>query len=179
MDIGPEARHVSSKRRPQKVLRKKIQHTINRWINAPRNMEKRTLSWTVEAHVELLHAIVHEGDLIVGHQPSKRQSRVSDNHSTHFPREPAQPAHIFMTSVSIRRLEEEWRPPSRACQHGKWGARSEKGTYHGSSRETNWRCRRGRSETNGSKAKRSEACARPVSQIRFRDCSQVWRHRPF
>jgi len=53
--------------------------------------------------VELLHAIVDEGDLIVRHKPANETESVQSATAGQPPEE----THSFITSVSIRRLPEE------------------------------------------------------------------------
>lgn len=63
-----------------------------------------TLGGPVEAHVELLHAVVDERDLVVRHKPVRPLSvswtARADGYRTH----------IFITSVSIRRFPELYIP---------------------------------------------------------------------
>lgn len=57
---------------------------------------RRTLWWSVEANIEFLHIVVDERDFIVRHEPgSPGQSDGVDGDDD---------AHIFITSVSMRRL---------------------------------------------------------------------------
>jgi hypothetical protein len=65
-----------------------------------------TFCGAIEADVELLHAIVDQSHLVVRHQPVRRKRSA---HSPKMPREDEEGScktHIFMTSVSIRRLGE-------------------------------------------------------------------------
>jgi hypothetical protein len=62
----------------------------------------------VKADVELLHVIVDERDFVIRHEPGTIQNQISRSYSLYV----RDYAHIFMTSVSIRRLGELCRQAS-------------------------------------------------------------------
>ena len=66
--------------------------------------DARTLSRTVKPHIEFLHVIVHQVDLIVGHEPVYGMSL---SILALWPHAALRSTYNFMTSVSMRRFPGE------------------------------------------------------------------------
>lgn len=108
MGIGRAIRRAPSTHRRRRALDVVCERRNERRKGKP-NKQKRTVLWSKELDVHLLHTVINKGHFVVAHQSTQQASvRCNNPEKNRRKKEDKKRsnAHSFMTSCSMRRLGE-------------------------------------------------------------------------